>query len=319
MLHHTRTPQSDVRLGLLLALIAGGLNAGGFLLLGQYTGHMTGMVSSLADNLALQSYQPLIMLSTAFLGFMAGAGACSALINWARNHAIPYQYALPLCLEGILILAFTGLETRTSGVPLTLAIGLLCFIMGLQNATITKASGARIRTTHVTGMTTDIGIELGKLPFGRTDYPKLALLSGLLASFFLGGLIGAFGFQQYGAVFALPFGLVLLALTIPVLFAAPRSPLPLAVVALLLPLSSTLWAESDTFSLPGLSMPLAMPEDKPHALEVNDMSELQETRYHQKDPSPTVPPLDAMQVPLDIPTTIEILEPTVSPTIQPEL
>jgi uncharacterized membrane protein YoaK (UPF0700 family) len=40
---------------------------------------------------------------------------------------------------------------------------MLCFIMGLQNATVTKISGARIRTTHVTGMITDVGIELGKL------------------------------------------------------------------------------------------------------------------------------------------------------------
>ncbi|MFX4396989.1 YoaK family protein, partial [Acinetobacter baumannii] len=45
------------------------------------------------------------------------------------------------------------------------AVPLLCFIMGLQNAIITKVSQARIRTTHVTGITTDIGIELGKLAY----------------------------------------------------------------------------------------------------------------------------------------------------------
>jgi len=38
---------------------------------------------------------------------------------------------------------------------------LLCFIMGLQNAVITKISHAEIRTTHVTGLVTDVGIELG--------------------------------------------------------------------------------------------------------------------------------------------------------------
>lgn len=46
-------------------------------------------------------------------------------------------------------------------VPVTVL--LLCFIMGLQNAVITKVSHAEIRTTHVTGLITDLGIELGKV------------------------------------------------------------------------------------------------------------------------------------------------------------
>ena len=73
---------------------------------------------------------------------------------------------------------------------------MLCFIMGLQNATVTKISGARIRTTHVTGMVTDVGIELGKLVYWnrdpirsetlrvRADRPKLRLL-GLAAELLL--------------------------------------------------------------------------------------------------------------------------------------
>jgi uncharacterized membrane protein YoaK (UPF0700 family) len=69
---------------------------------------------------------------------------------------------------------------------------MLCFIMGLQNATVTKISGARIRTTHVTGIVTNMGIELGKLLYWnrgparsqmlpvRADRPKLRLLGLLL-------------------------------------------------------------------------------------------------------------------------------------------
>ncbi len=222
MLHHTRTPSDDIRLGLLLALVAGALNAGGFLLIGQYTGHMTGIVSSLADNLILANIAPLPLLAVGFTAFVTGAAACSALVSWARTHAIPHQYALPMLLEGLLILTFTLLQTRLASPSVSLGMGLLCFIMGLQNATITKASGARIRTTHVTGITTDLGIELGKLLTRSTDYPKLALLTGLLTSFFVGGLLGAYGFLQFGAIFALPFGLLLLALSIPQLLAPTR-------------------------------------------------------------------------------------------------
>jgi uncharacterized membrane protein YoaK (UPF0700 family) len=105
------------------------------------------------------------------------------------------------------------------------AVPLLCFIMGLQNATVTKISGARMRTTHVTGIVTDIGIELGKLVYWNrnrqigeivmADREKLRLLLLLLGSFFIGGLIGAIGFSHLGFLFSLPFALLLLLLAGP--------------------------------------------------------------------------------------------------------
>ena len=48
-----RTSDSNRRLGLLLAFNAGAINAGGFLAVSQYTSHMTGLVSEMADHLAL--------------------------------------------------------------------------------------------------------------------------------------------------------------------------------------------------------------------------------------------------------------------------
>ncbi len=46
-----RTPQAELKLGSVLAFVAGAANAGGFLAVGQYTSHMTGMLSSVADRL----------------------------------------------------------------------------------------------------------------------------------------------------------------------------------------------------------------------------------------------------------------------------
>jgi len=96
---------------------------------------------------------------------------------------------------------------------------LLCFIMGLQNAVITKLSRAEIRTTHVTGMVTDIGIELGKALYWnsgrhpdmhvRADLTKLRTLSTLVALFFIGGAVGALGFRHIGFVFTLPLAALL--------------------------------------------------------------------------------------------------------------
>ena len=88
------------------------------------------------------------------------------MINFGRRSRLASEYALPLLLEAVLLLAFGLLganieQLRWFYLPAT--VMLLCYIMGLQNAMITKVSKSEIRTTHVTGMVTDIGIELGKL------------------------------------------------------------------------------------------------------------------------------------------------------------
>jgi uncharacterized membrane protein YoaK (UPF0700 family) len=96
--------------------------------------------------------------------------------------------------------------------------------MGLQNAVITKISRAEIRTTHVTGLVTDIGIELGKLVYinprevGRdpvlANRQKLRIHTLLVMCFFVGGFAGALGFKYVGFVSTVPLaiGLWLLAL-----------------------------------------------------------------------------------------------------------
>jgi uncharacterized membrane protein YoaK (UPF0700 family) len=108
-------------------------------------------------------------------------------------------------------------------VPSTVA--LLCFTMGLQNAIITKISRAEIRTTHVTGMVTDIGIELGKVLFWnrraeeeqtpvRADMKKLWMLVSLVGLFFVGGVVGAVGFSKMGFVATLPLAVILVMLSL---------------------------------------------------------------------------------------------------------
>jgi len=101
-------------------------------------------------------------------------------------------------------------------VPVTVV--LLCFIMGLQNAVITKISKAEIRTTHITGLVTDLGIELGKLLYMNRNQPgppvranrqRLRVHLALVLGFFLGGLMGALGFKYWGYVTTIPLAALL--------------------------------------------------------------------------------------------------------------
>lgn len=220
-----RNDKADARLGLTLCFVAGAVNAGGFLAVGQYTSHMSGMISAMADNLALGGIGLVLGGIGAFLAFVFGAACSAVLINWGRRHHARGQYAFPLLLEAALLLSFGLVGRFRDHLPffLFIAVPLLCFIMGLQNAIITKVSRARMRTTHMTGVVTDIGIELGKLFYwNRTvgsaharvlaDREKLRLLGSLLGSFFVGGVVGALGFNHIGFITVVPLAMLLLLL-----------------------------------------------------------------------------------------------------------
>ncbi|QCK85813.1 DUF1275 domain-containing protein [Phreatobacter aquaticus] len=221
-----RSEEADRHLAFVLTFVAGAANAGGFMAVQQYTSHMSGIVSAMADNIVLGDLSLVAGGLGAFLSFVAGAGVSAILVNWGRRLKLHSEYAFPLVLEALLLALFGALGPLLQHnvwffVPST--VMLLCFIMGLQNAIITKLSKSRIRTTHVTGITTDIGIELGKLLYinvskdaepVRADRPKLWLLSVLCGMFFVGGIVGAVCFKQAGFSFAYILSLVIFTIAI---------------------------------------------------------------------------------------------------------
>ncbi len=218
-----RTARANQHIGFLLAFVAGAINAGGFLAVQQYTSHMTGVVSSIADNLALGLYDLVAVGVGALLAFVLGAACCAIMVNFARRRQLSSEYALPLLLEALLLLIFGVLGAKISliGFPFVpVTVVLLCFIMGLQNAVITKLSNAEIRTTHITGIVTDLGIEFGKLIYrNRSAAPlkvvanmeRLKVLLLLATLFFVGGVVGALGFKQLGYVSTVPLAIALVA------------------------------------------------------------------------------------------------------------
>ena len=222
-----RTQAANRELAHFLAFIAGAANAGGFVAVKQYTSHMSGIVSAMADATAVQDIDVLAAGASALLAFLAGAACTAMLVNWGRRRELKSEYALPMMVEAALLLCFGLMGVHLARhewflVPSTVA--LLCFTMGLQNAIITKISNAEIRTTHVTGMVTDIGIELGKALYWnrrsenegyvavRSDFKKLWLLISLVGLFFIGGVVGAVGFNRVGFVATVPLAVLLLML-----------------------------------------------------------------------------------------------------------
>lgn len=218
-----RSTQANIGLGSALAFVAGATNAGGFLAVGTYTSHMTGVVSSVADYLVLGQWS-VVLIGVCSLGaFLAGAMTTAWMVNWSLQRKLRSAFGRPLLLEAILLLCFGVFGSAAEAKfwffePLTIV--LLCYLMGLQNAVVTKISKAEIRTTHLTGLVTDLGIELGKLVYinGHTDTPvranreRLRLQLRMVACFFGGALVGAMGFKWVGYSTTVPLALILMAL-----------------------------------------------------------------------------------------------------------
>lgn len=223
-----RTSTIDLVLAGLLSSVAGALNAVGFLIAGSFTANMTGNISAFADHIA----NGAVSIAFSFLGlvvaFIGGAAMAALAIQAGERRQIRSVYALAIATEAI-ILALVGITlilSSTTGPEIFLVIA-LSFVMGLQNAVTTMISRARVRTTHVSGMATDIGIELAALVGGeaarREAAPKLWLHSLTLACFACGGFCGALLFQFIGSWLFILAALLLLIIAVPEALRAHRT------------------------------------------------------------------------------------------------
>ncbi|HTB72580.1 MAG TPA: YoaK family protein [Polyangiaceae bacterium] len=198
-----------------LAFFGGFVNSAGFILIGSFTSHVTGSVGRFANDLVARQLDAAAAALTLIGAFFAGAFLVTMTIESTFFGRTPRAYGAALATEALLLAVFTLASdlTREAHPRLRDAeAAILCTAMGMQNALVTRLSGAVVRTTHLTGVVTDIGIESArwfrwwrgelssrlqvKLSFGsnppeRPAGVKLALLVTIAASFTLGAIAGA--------------------------------------------------------------------------------------------------------------------------------
>jgi uncharacterized membrane protein YoaK (UPF0700 family) len=217
------TLRQKSRLAISLSWIAGYTNVVTLIYCGVMTSHITGNATHLAQHAAELFDRPTLALPglqfCLFLvgTFFLGAVISGVMMQTARRHEVRSQYILPIALEGVLLLALSGCVMYYLGHPMTrasvyLMSGLACCAMGLQNATITQVSGSVVRTTHLTGVLTDLGTDTVSLFLWLRDktrrrgtvrwrrvsraivrHPsaqRVALLGSIAGSFLVGVLAG---------------------------------------------------------------------------------------------------------------------------------
>jgi uncharacterized membrane protein YoaK (UPF0700 family) len=203
-----RSQTVDLWLACSLAAVAGALNAAAFYAVGFFSANMTGNVSTLSDHLALRQWTTAVFYFAILIAFVGGA-ACSATAIDVGRPRTRRIYAYAIMVEALMLAgvgcADLGLvkDWRTPVVVLGLA-----FAMGFQNAVGTRISGARVRTTHISGLATDIGIELAaafdSLRRRRVekerphDFASLRLQVCTVLSFLTGGVGGVVLYRAIG-------------------------------------------------------------------------------------------------------------------------
>ena len=214
---HTFILQS--RLVISLAWVAGFVNVVALFTCGQVVSHMTGNATTLGSSIARSEWGVAALVAALLSAFFIGAFASGFAIELGRQRNWASIYVLPATLEIALLALFAvgvqqhDVASPEHGARLWWMTVVATLSMGVQNATITRISSGVVRTTHLTGIVTDLGHESAQLAivrwmFGRgigdsapdlrgPTFQRLVLLGSILASFVFGSACGALMYLEY--------------------------------------------------------------------------------------------------------------------------
>jgi uncharacterized membrane protein YoaK (UPF0700 family) len=215
----------------LLSFLAGNVNTGGYLACHRFVSHVTGFATLAGVDAASTKFGDAIGMLTVPMYFLFGVMVSAYFVDRRVHEGKRPRYAFVMGLAAIcLALAAIGGMLGWFGVfgeAVDLRrdyflLALLCGASGLQNAALTSATGATIRTTHLTGITTDLGIGLIRAASlddrdqrRRWEVKANFLRLGTITSFMIGSAVGADLYLVYGyAGFILPAMIALYAMLI---------------------------------------------------------------------------------------------------------
>ena len=200
----TRTLNHNLKVASLLAFVAGLVNVVGFLAVQRLTTNVTGHFAFFVDEFFKLDFLQAFIYLLYILFFLFGSFTSNLIVEIISRKSERYMYVVPTGFESIILfmIALSG-QALISRNPNLVAFSLL-FAMGLQNSLVTSISNAVVRTTHLTGLFTDLGIELSQLFFYKTKEQKKKLVSSIklrlsiISFFFIGGIIGGIFYSKVG-------------------------------------------------------------------------------------------------------------------------
>jgi uncharacterized membrane protein YoaK (UPF0700 family) len=190
----------NLRLASMLSFVAGLVNISGVLSIHTLTTNVTGHFAFFSQEFVQGNYAIALTFISYIIAFLIGAFVCGLLVEIVLKRKPRMSHTIPMILE----ISILVLVAVTAGSILTdqWTARALLFAMGLQNALVTKVSQATVRTTHLTGLFTDLGIEISQLFFrtqtieSRKLWRSINLRIAIILFFFFGGVLGGFLYSK---------------------------------------------------------------------------------------------------------------------------
>lgn len=197
-LGESRTLKHNLRIATFLSFVAGIVNVTGLLSINQLTTSVTGHFGLFIYDLANFNFWKGTIYFFYIFSFLFGAFSSGFLVAKFRENKKLNVFFIPILIECLILIAIGLLSNVIEMKSSDLIACSLIFSMGLQNSLVTKISNSVVRTTHLTGLFTDLGIDISRLFFPKSYPHRLKLTANIklriyiIAFFFLGGLIGGF-------------------------------------------------------------------------------------------------------------------------------
>ncbi|MDA3613703.1 YoaK family protein [Polluticaenibacter yanchengensis] len=220
--NNSRSLEDNIKLGALTAMVAGLVNVASFLLFFSFTSNVTGYYAIMISELTKANLYQFAIVGLWIFAFFFGSFLSNFIvINYTEKNSY-IAHATPIFLE-ILSLLFIGVYGNyfytDTLIETEFLILLMLFAMGLQNGLTASISNFAVKTTHLTGATTDLAILLSMFTHKKYKHKKevinrAKLLIAIFLCYMFGGFVGSVSYKYIGfSVFYIACGLLLLTLT----------------------------------------------------------------------------------------------------------
>lgn len=196
-----RTRDDHFRNAILLSFVAGIVNIVGFLDIAQLTTNVTGHFALFVNEINNGQYWQGINYVIYILFFLLGSFSSGLILGAFKKTKRVNVYIIPVIIEILILLTVIILKTKYPFNNSNTIADLLLFAMGMQNAYVTHISKAVVRTTHLTGLFTDLGIEMANFLIRRKEKKglnqQIKVHFFIILFFFFGGIIGGLGYTFF--------------------------------------------------------------------------------------------------------------------------
>jgi uncharacterized membrane protein YoaK (UPF0700 family) len=200
-----RTLLENLMLASSTAMVSGMTNVVGFVAFLAFSSNITGHVANLSKHIVEQNFSEMLIFLVWLFMFFAGAFLASFIVRSLEDKSYYRAHSIPVIIE-IIILLFVAVyghnfyqETKLER---EIVIATLLFSMGLQNSLVSIISGGLIKSSHLTGLFTDLGGEVAEWIHPKAEKTeiirnKIFVRCTVFGFYLLGGIIGGYFFNLY--------------------------------------------------------------------------------------------------------------------------